>query len=121
MEDERRKRQQLIIEQRKREQESRTKTLLEQQRKTVIKEETSNKKVNDNHESSNELKNKKTDNGVSFNSVLEADSIPIIKNNKLMPEKVGVDSAIKIKEEVSGRDLFPNQENIFPTLKSDKE
>lgn len=117
LEDERRKRQQLIIEQRKREQESRTKTLLEQQRKTVIKDDVSNKNVNYNTGTSNNLNEEKK--GVSFNSVLEADSIPIIKNNKLTPEKVGIDSAVRVKEEVKEIDLFP--ENIFPTLKDNKE
>jgi len=96
LEDERRKRQRLIIEERKKEQESRTRQLLEQQRKTVIVPKEEDKK--------------------SFNSVLEKDSIPIIKNNNLTPEKVGIDSAIKLKEEIIEKDLFPKKEEIFPTL-----
>jgi len=116
LEDERRKRQQLIIEERKREQESRTKTLLEQQRKTVIKDDSSNKKVSYNGLSSS-IPKKEKNKGVSFSSVLEADSIPIIKNNKLTPEKIGIDSAIKVKEEA--KEIFP--ESIFPTLKDNKE
>ena len=122
LEDERRKRQQLILEERKKEQESRTKKLLEQQRKTVIvpKEEEEEDKISYSGLSSSVSK-EEINKGVSINSVLKADSIPIIKNNKLTPEKVGIDKAVKSKEEVKEIDLFPNQENIFPTLKSDKE
>lgn len=125
LEDERRKRQQLIIEERKKEQESRTKQLLEQQRKTVIipkspeKEETVNK-VSYNSLTSNIPKDE-TDYSMSINSVLEADSIPIIKNNKLTPEKIGIDKAVKVEEKFEELDLFPEQDNIFPTLKENKE
>ena len=31
---------------------------------------------------------------------MEKDSIPIIKNNKLTPEKVGIDNAVKIEEKI---------------------
>lgn len=122
LEDERRKRQQLIIEERKKEQESRTKKLLEQQRKTVIvpKESNDSNKVSYNGLFSS-IPKEEINKGVSFNSVLEADSIPIIKNNKLTPEKVGIDSAVKVKEEVKEIDLFPSQTNIFPTIKENRE
>lgn len=117
LEDERRKRQQLIIEERKKEQESRTRQLLEQQRKTVIipkeKQEVKKEVV--------EEPKQEQPTGLSFNSVLEADSIPIIKNNNLTPKKVGMDSAIKLKEEIIETDLFPKTDNIFPTLNNEKE
>ena len=113
LEDERRKRQQLIIEERKREQESRTRQLLEQQRKTVIipkePEPTPEPAPKEEIEQQKEIK-------TSFNSVLEADSIPIIKNNNLTPKKVGMDKAIQLKEEIIEKDLFPKTDNIFPTL-----
>lgn len=119
LEDERRKRQQLIIEERKKEQENLSKQLLEQQRKTVIKE---NNVVNDNLLNNNivSIPKEEIEKKVSFNSVLEADSIPIIKNNKLTPEKIGVDTAIKAEEKVSDEDLFAIND-IFPSLKEEKE
>lgn len=123
LEDERRKRQQLIIEERKKEQESRTKQLLEQQRKTVILPKTSEEsenKVSYNSLTSNIPKDD-TDYNLSFNSVLENDSIPIIKNNKLTPEKIGVDSAVKVEKEPSDLDIFAENDSIFPTLKDNKE
>ena len=52
---------------------------------------------------------------MSFNSVLEADAIPIIKNNNLMSEKIGSDNAIKQKEIVSEKDLFMPGD-IFPSI-----
>lgn len=107
LEDERRKRQQLILDERKKQQENLSKQLLEQQRKTVIKE---------SNETLNDLSNK---NKVSFNSVLEADSIPIIKNNKLTPEKVGVDKALK--ENVNASSVFDKENNIFPELGNNRE
>ena len=118
LEDERRKRQQLIIEERQKEQEARTKKMLEQQRKTVIvpkKEETKEVSYNGIYSS---IPKEDITKKVSFNTVLESDAIPIIKNNKLTPEKVGADNAIK---EVNDFELFPNQEDIFPTLKEIKE
>ena len=123
LEDERRKRQQLIIEERKKEQESRTKQLLEQQRKTIIvpKEESpSNDKFSNNNLISN-IPKEENDKSISFNSVLEADSIPIIKNNKLTPKKVGSDKAVKIDEELREFELFPNNDDIFPSIKEREE
>ena len=118
LEDERRKRQQLIIEERKKEQETLSKQLLEQQRKTVIKENV----VNDNLVNNNmvSIPKEEIEKKVSFNSVLEADSIPIIKNNKLMPEKIGSDTAIKTDEKVPDVDLFAIND-IFPSIKENKE
>lgn len=113
LEDERRKRQQLIIEERKKEQESRTKQLLEQQRKTVI--------ISKDTDDINPFIDQKEEKKVSFNSVLEADSIPIIQNNKLTPEKIGIDKAIKAEEEVNPVELFNETDSIFPTLKETKE
>lgn len=101
LEDERRKRQQLILDERKRQQEFLSKQLLEQQRKTVIKDDLPNKSK------------------ISFNSVLEADSIPIIKNNNLTPEKVGVDKALK--ENININSVFDKENNIFPELGNNKE
>lgn len=107
LEDERRKRQQLILDERKKQQENLSKQLLEQQRKTVIKE---------SNETLNDLSNR---NKISFNSVLEADSIPIIKNNKLTPEKVGVDKALK--ENINTSSVFDKENNIFPELGNNRE
>ncbi len=108
LEDERRKRQQLIIEERKKEQENLTKKLLEQQRKTVILKDPVKKEPVQNEDN--------TSKRVSFNSVLEADSIPIIKNNKLASEKIGSDNAIKQEKEIND-DIF--LENVlFPKIEN---
>lgn len=107
LEDERRKRQQLIIEERKKEQENLTKKLLEQQRKTVILKDPVKKEPVQNEDNTSR---------VSFNSVLEADSIPIIKNNKLASEKIGSDNAIKQEKEIND-DIF--LENVlFPKIEN---
>lgn len=122
LEDERRKRQQLIIEERKKEQENNTRQLLEQQRKTVIKEPKEIKQQKEVKEESNYnlLSKEAIEKKVSFNSVLEKDSIPIIKNNNLTPEKVGSDNAIKFEEPLADKDIF-SMNDIFPTIKEDKE
>lgn len=111
LEDERRKRQQLIIEERKKEQETLTKKLLEQQRKTVIKD---NKKEEKNI--INNINNtENVEKAVSFNSVLEKDMIPIIKNNNLVNEEVGK-SNDEIKK-IDTDDIFMN-DNLFPEINS---
>jgi len=112
LEDERRKRQQLILEERKKEQENLTKQLLEQQRKTVIKEMP--ERVNYGNIVSN-IPKEEIEKKVSFNSVLEADSIPIIKNNKLTPEKIGSENAIKVEENIENNDMF-SMNDIFPSI-----
>lgn len=111
LEDERRKRQQLIIEERKKEQETLTKKLLEQQRKTVIKDNKKEEKnvVNNINNTENVEK------AVSFNSVLEKDMIPIIKNNNLVNEEVGK-SNDEIKK-IDTDDIFMN-DNLFPEINS---
>ena len=118
LEDERRKRQQLILEERKKEQETRTKKLLEQQRKTVIVPSEENKNKVSYNGLSSKITKEEIGKKVSFNSVLESDAIPIIKNNKLTPEKVGIDSVKTNENEFA---LFPNEDNIFPTIKEEKE
>lgn len=117
LEDERRKRQQLIIEERKKEQETRTKKLLEQQRKTLIKKDNDTKEnvVSYNSISASIPKDEIEENNKTFNSVLESDFIPIIKNKNLTPEKVGVDKAIK--ETTNVNDIFL-QEGLFPEIKN---
>lgn len=111
LEDERRKRQQLIIEERKKEQETLTKKLLEQQRKTVIKD---NKKEEKNI--INNINNtENVEKAVSFNSVLEKDMIPIIKNNNLVNEEVGK-SNDEIKK-IDTDNIFMN-DNLFPEINS---
>jgi len=123
LEDERRKRQQLIIEERKKEQESRTRQLLEQQRKTVIIPKTNTEPEKENKVSYNSLTSSipkdEKDYNLSFNSVLETDSIPIIKNNNLTPEKVGVDTAIKVEQKLDEFELFNEQDELFPIIKDD--
>ena len=43
------------------------------------------------------------------------------KNNNLTHEKIGIDSAIKVEQKLNDFDLFPEQDNIFPTLMDNKE
>ncbi len=117
LEDDRRKRQQLIIEERKKEQESITKKLLEQQRKTVIIPKEEKKETFKSFDDIAKEQEEDNPNKISFNSVLEADSIPVIKSNKLTPEKVGIENAINVQEEVKEKDLFPKENNIFPEIK----
>lgn len=119
LEDERRKRQQLIIEERKKNQESSTRQLLEQQKKTVIQPKEDNKIINYNSVVSS-IPKEEIEKKVSFNSVLEADAIPIIKNNKLSPEKVGSDNAVRV-ENNNESDLFPSENIIFPTINQKME
>jgi len=113
LEDERRKRQQLIIEERKKEQEARTKELLQQQKNTVIQPKNDNNIFSYNSVVSS-IPKEEIEKKVSFNSVLESDAIPIIKNNKLNPEKIGSDNALRVEENVKESDLFPKF-NIFPS------
>jgi len=122
LEDERRKRQQLILEERKKEQETRTKQLLEQQRKTVIlpNVETDKNTISYNSVASS-IPKEEMAKKVSFNNVLEKDAIPIIKNNKLTPEKIGSDNAIKVEDKTNESDLFQEQDAIFPMLEQNLE
>lgn len=117
LEDERRKRQQLIIEERKKEQETLTKKLLEQQRKTVIKDNKKEEKnvVNNTNNINNINNTENVEKAVSFNSVLEKDMIPIIKNNNLVNEEVGK-SNDEIKK-IDTDDIFMN-DNLFPEINS---
>lgn len=115
LEDERRKRQQLIIEERKKEQETLTKKLLEQQRKTVIKDNKKEEKNIINNINNNINNTENVEKAVSFNSVLEKDMIPIIKNNNLVNEEVGK-SNDEIKK-IDTDDIFMN-DNLFPEINS---